>query len=131
MPTAEDHLRAALAELDREVEALQLRLVESAQRREGIVALLGGHLTVERGVSGNGTGLRAAIRSVLAGTPKGLRPREVTAALEGRGVTASGTLPLGTRVTNELWRMAKGGRLRKVSGRYYLPKEERTRDSEN
>ena len=69
--------------------------------------------------SANGGGFRTAIRGVLAESARGMRPRDVHAALVKRGVPFTGKVEPITRTYNELWRMAKNGQVRKRASLYY------------
>ncbi len=72
------------------------------------------------------TGLRDAIRrTVAAGSPRGLKPREIAAKIEFSEFTDTAKTPLKRRVANELWRMSKeaGFPFGKRSGRYFLEAE--------
>lgn len=123
MSSTEDHLRAALAAVEREMAQLQ-------ERRGQILAILGPSAET-RPADGpqrsadqaQASGFRDAIRAVLKSADHGLLPREVKAALEGQGIQASGKVPLASRVHNELWRMSERGLVRKVGRKYYPPKE--------
>lgn len=76
--------------------------------------------------TGKRSGLRPAIRDVLAKHPSGLRPTEVTAALRDRSFTLPDTkTSITVRVSNELWRMAvaKDDPVRRTkAGKYKLVK---------
>jgi hypothetical protein len=68
------------------------------------------------------SGLRDAIRSALRGVSgRGLRPKEVTRLLIKQGYKNTGASDLGTRVSNEMWRMTKRKMLKKEAGLYYAP----------
>src|SRR5207249_7813615 len=69
--------------------------------------------------STNGGGFRIEIRGVLAESARGMRPRDVHAALVKRGVPFTGKVDPTARTYNELWRMAKNGQVRKRAGLYY------------
>ena len=65
-------------------------------------------------------GLRDAIRIALGESPFGLRPFQVTLRLKEMGFRPGGKAELGTRVSNELWRMAKNGLIARSRGKYSL-----------
>jgi len=70
-------------------------------------------------------GVRDAIRAVLASAgARGLKPAAVTKSLSRGGYDVDGSTNLGTRVRNEMWRMAKKGELGKTDGRYFLAEAE-------
>lgn len=66
------------------------------------------------------TGLRKAILDIVANSPDGLKPAQVAALVSAKGIKVTGTTPLGTRVSNELWRMVKTGHV-DVDGDLYGP----------
>jgi hypothetical protein len=74
----------------------------------------------------NTTGFAAAVRSILRGVPKGLRPSEVAEAMKANGSAASytGKVPLVGRVNSELYRLMKNGEFGRRAGRYYVITQE-------
>jgi hypothetical protein len=64
-------------------------------------------------------GFRVLIRGVLAEAVRGMRPRDVHVELVKRGVPFTGKLEPVTRTSQELYRMAKQGQIRKRGSLYY------------
>jgi len=76
--------------------------------------------SIRRGLAQR-TGFRDKVREILAANPQGLKPAEVTKALEESGVTYTGTTKFSLRVSNDLNRMLHAGELHRTnSGRYKL-----------
>lgn len=128
---------ALMDELNAERRSLKERLagVEALQRRlrmvEDLIAEYGGEERTRKTPAKFAdeerpparTGLRDAIRQAVEERfAKGARPAEVTALLEEQGFgDQNGTKTgLGTRVRNDMWRLARDGQLRK-EGALYLP----------
>jgi hypothetical protein len=64
-------------------------------------------------------GIRSAIRAVLRDTKKGMRTRDVLNELKKRGYQFAGKVEPATRLSTELWRMAKSGQLQKRGAEYF------------
>lgn len=66
-------------------------------------------------------GFREAIRTVLREARRGMKPAEVTDELRRRGweSDAAQKTSLSTRVSNDLFRMKRAGKVRKKGPRYY------------
>lgn len=69
-------------------------------------------------------GFRDAVRYVLAFAKKGMKPKDIAEELLAQGYQYSGTVHIGTRISNELYRMRKSGSVRKRGGLYYAAKED-------
>jgi hypothetical protein len=63
--------------------------------------------------------LRGQIRSILSVFPNGARPREVLKALQQKGYEFNGKTEPATRISSELWRMAKIKDIESRDGRYF------------
>lgn len=105
------------AQVRRELEAERDRLAKQIVAIDALLALEapGGEASRAQGVADGiavaGGGLRNAILDVLQASGRAMRPLSVTRALEQRGFHAGGETELKVRVANELWRLAKGGKI--------------------
>lgn len=126
LKTARDELRQAKAEIEDELAVVE-RLIAKRERRPlaaaGVESLPAQATSPDK--KAVRTGLRDALRQALADAfPRGAKPAAVTAHLEKKQSfdTDGAKTDLGTRVRNELWRMADRGELeRDAKGRYRLP----------
>lgn len=64
-------------------------------------------------------GFKNRVLEVLRGTPKGLRPMDVTNALRESGFELNGKTALSMRVAGELARMKRAKQLRRTRGGFY------------
>jgi|SRR5271163_477494 len=65
-------------------------------------------------------GIRGAIRITLRDAKKPLRPRDLLQELHNRGFIFTGKVPPATRLSTELWRMAKTGQIQKRGSEYFI-----------
>lgn len=78
-----------------------------------------------------GMGLREAMKTVLVSYPSGLRAAELSLKLDQMGFSATGKLPLKTRVWSEIGRLKKEKKVSKRGKRVvWLDKTEPTTTSE-
>ncbi len=68
-------------------------------------------------------GFRENIRNLLRGTPKGMKPIDVTKKLVANGLNYNGKTDLNVRVANDLNKMFRSGSIKRRAGHYYIALE--------
>lgn len=125
-----DHLREQLAQIEDKIRAVDL--IMNDRQFLAYVLSESGPPASQVDASGNGSvpsvGVRSAIRAVLGRTPQSMKPIEVTKLLHQEGYDAASDHDIGwlkLRVSQEMHRMMKAGKLKRSStGRYKLAETE-------
>jgi len=128
-PSTIDDIKAEIASL----RELETKIKARVQALEAILVPLGGSREIAYPATGivpplpkgnrfASTGLRGAIIATLRERGIGMRAPDIAAILEREGFPNDSSTPLGTRVYNDLWRLAQKGGVKSEMGVFTLVK---------